>query len=124
MHAVGFTAVSPRFQHLARQSSCRLVTAGPRVHGEAVGTRVTGAILLPFPLGFPHDAEAATAAPTEAPSLPGEKATLLLKGGQLANLVCPTFQDVMEQAEPGIEHAQHTPHLAYSFLRRTGLSVS
>jgi hypothetical protein len=27
MHAVGFTAVSPRFQHLARRSSCRLVTA-------------------------------------------------------------------------------------------------
>jgi DDE superfamily endonuclease/Winged helix-turn helix len=77
-------------------------------------------------------------------SLGGEKATLLwdglpayapelnpveglwswLKGTLLANLVCPTLREVAEQAELGIEHARQTPHLAYSFLRRTGLSVS
>jgi hypothetical protein len=43
---------------------------------------------------------------------------------QLANLVCPTHQEVKEQAELGIERARQMPHLAYSFLRRTGLSVS
>jgi hypothetical protein len=31
---------------------------------------------------------------------------------------------VVTQAELGIEHARRTPHLAYSFLRRTGLTVS
>jgi DDE superfamily endonuclease len=63
--------------------------------------------------------------PAYAPELnPVEGLWSWLKGGQLANLVCPTLQDVMEQAELGIEHAQQTPHLAYSFLRRTGLSVS
>jgi hypothetical protein len=31
---------------------------------------------------------------------------------------------VMTQAELGIDQARRTPHLAYSFLRRTGLSVS
>ena len=47
-----------------------------------------------------------------------------LKGTQLANLICPTLQEVVEQAELGIERARRTPQLAYSFLRRTGLSVS
>ena len=47
-----------------------------------------------------------------------------LKGTQLANLVCPTLQEVTEQAELGIERARQMPHLAYSLLRRTGLSVS
>jgi transposase len=47
-----------------------------------------------------------------------------LKGTQLANLVCPTLREVVEQAELGIERARRTPQLAYSFLRRTGLSVS
>jgi hypothetical protein len=36
----------------------------------------------------------------------------------------PTLQDVVEQAELGIERARRMPHLAYAFLRRTGLSVS
>jgi hypothetical protein len=31
---------------------------------------------------------------------------------------------VVAQAELGIEQARRAPHLAYSFLRRTGLSVS
>ena len=47
-----------------------------------------------------------------------------LKGNQLANLVCPTLREVIEQAELGIERARRTPQLAYSFLRRTRLSVS
>jgi hypothetical protein len=50
-----------------------------------------------------------------------------LKGSQLANLAnlaCPTLQAVVEQAELGIERARRMPHLAYSFLRRTGLLVS
>jgi hypothetical protein len=29
----------------------------------------------------------------------------------------------MEQAELGIEDARRTPHLAHSFLRRTGLDL-
>jgi transposase len=63
--------------------------------------------------------------PAYAPELnPVEGLWSWLKGSQLANFVCPTLQAVTEQAELGIEHARRTPHLAYSFLRRTGLSVS
>jgi transposase len=63
--------------------------------------------------------------PAYAPELnPVEGLWSWLKGSQLANLVCPTLQEVVEQAELGIERARQTPHLAYSFLRRTGLSVS
>jgi hypothetical protein len=46
------------------------------------------------------------------------------EGHQLANLICPTLREVMEQAELGIERARRTPQLAYAFLRRTRLSVS
>jgi transposase len=63
--------------------------------------------------------------PAYAPELnPVEGLWSWLKGSQLANLVCPTLQEVVAQAELGIERARWTPHLAYSFLRRTGLSVS
>jgi transposase len=63
--------------------------------------------------------------PAYAPELnPVEGLWSWLKGTQLANLICPTLQEVVEQAELGIERARQTPHLAYSFLRRTGLSVS
>jgi DDE superfamily endonuclease len=63
--------------------------------------------------------------PAYAPELnPTEGLWSWLKGSQLANLICPTLQEVMEQAELGIEQARQTPQLAYSFLRRTGLSVS
>jgi transposase len=63
--------------------------------------------------------------PAYAPELnPVEGLWSWLKGTQLANLVCPTLQEVVEQAELGIERARGTPQLAYSFLRRTGLSVS
>jgi hypothetical protein len=36
----------------------------------------------------------------------------------------PTLHRVVAQAELGIERARRTPHLAYSFLRRTSPSVS
>ena len=63
--------------------------------------------------------------PAYAPELnPVEGLWSWLKGAQLANLVCPTLQEVTEQAELGIERVRQMPHLAYSFLRRTGLSVS
>ena len=63
--------------------------------------------------------------PAYAPELnPVEGLWSWLKGSQLANLVCPTLREVVEQAELGIERARRTPQLAYSFLRRTGLSVS
>jgi transposase len=63
--------------------------------------------------------------PAYAPELnPVEGLWSWLKGSQLANLVCPTLQEVVAQAELGTERARRTPHLAYSFLRRTGLSVS
>jgi transposase len=63
--------------------------------------------------------------PAYAPELnPVEGLWSWLKGTQLANHVCPTLQEVVKQAELGIERARRTPQLAYSFLRRTGLSVS
>ena len=63
--------------------------------------------------------------PACAPELnPVEGLWSWLKGTLLANLVCPTLREVAEQAELGIERARQTPHLAYSFLRRTGPSVS
>lgn len=63
--------------------------------------------------------------PACAPALnPVEGLWSWLKGTLLANLVCPTLPEVAEQAEPGIQYARQIPHLAYSFLRRTGLSVS
>jgi hypothetical protein len=36
---------------------------------------------------------------------------------------CPTLAEVIDQAHRGIERVRGTPYLAYSFLRRTGLSV-
>jgi hypothetical protein len=46
------------------------------------------------------------------------------KGGELANLTYPTLAGVIAQAHRGIQRVRQTPHLAYSFLRRSGLSVS
>jgi hypothetical protein len=46
------------------------------------------------------------------------------KGGELANLSYPNLAGVIAQAHRGIQRIRQTPHLAYSFLRRTGLSVS
>ena len=63
--------------------------------------------------------------PAYAPELnPTEGLWSWLKGRHLVNLVYPTLQDLVKQAELGIERARRRPHLAYSFLRPTGLSVS
>jgi transposase len=47
-----------------------------------------------------------------------------LKAVELANLTGPTLAEVVAQAHLGIDRVRQTPHLAYSFLRRTGLSVA
>jgi transposase len=47
-----------------------------------------------------------------------------LKAVELANLAVPTLAEVIEQAHQGVERVRRTPHLAYSFLRHAGLSVS
>ncbi len=46
------------------------------------------------------------------------------KGGELANLAVPTLAEVIAQAHLDIQRVRQIPHLAYSFLRHTGLSVS
>jgi hypothetical protein len=43
---------------------------------------------------------------------------------ELANLATPNLAAVIDQAHKGIQRVRRTPHLAYSFLRHTGLSVS
>jgi hypothetical protein len=43
---------------------------------------------------------------------------------ELANLASPTLAEVIDQAYRGIERVRQTPHLAYSFLRHSGLSVA
>ena len=63
--------------------------------------------------------------PAYAPELnPTEGLWSCLKAVELANLTGPTMAEVIQQANLGIERVRHTPHLAYSFLRRTGLTVS
>jgi DDE superfamily endonuclease len=47
-----------------------------------------------------------------------------LNGVELANLAVPTLGEVIDQAHRGIDRVRRTPHLAYSFLRHAGLSVS
>jgi hypothetical protein len=47
-----------------------------------------------------------------------------LKAVELANLCSPTLAEVIDQAHKGIDRVRQTPHLAYSFLRHAGLSVS
>ena len=47
-----------------------------------------------------------------------------LKAVELANLTTPTLAEVIDQAHKGIDRVRRTPHLAYSFLRHAGLSVS
>jgi hypothetical protein len=47
-----------------------------------------------------------------------------LKAVELADLTGPTLAEVIDQAHKGIQRLRRTPHLPYSFLRRTGLSVS
>jgi transposase len=63
--------------------------------------------------------------PAYAPELnPVEGLWSSLKAVELANLTSPTLAEVIAQAQLGIERVRRTPHLAYSFLRGTGLSVS
>ena len=46
------------------------------------------------------------------------------KAVELANLCGPTLAEVIAQAQLGSSGVRRTPHLAYSFLRHAGLSVS
>ena len=63
--------------------------------------------------------------PAYAPQLnPVEGLWSSLKAVELANLAVPTLAEVIEQAHQGVERVRRTPHLAYSFLRHAGLSVS
>ena len=63
--------------------------------------------------------------PAYAPELnPVEGLWSCLKAVELANLTGPTLSEVIQQAHQGVERVRRTPHLAYSFLRHTGLSVS
>jgi hypothetical protein len=63
--------------------------------------------------------------PAYAPELnPVEGLWSSLKAVELANLTSPTLAEVIAQAHHGIDRLRRTPHLAYSFLRRTSLSVS
>jgi hypothetical protein len=63
--------------------------------------------------------------PAYAPELnPTEGLWSSLKAVELGNLVSPTLAEVIDQAHRGIDRVRRTPHLAYSFLRHAGLSVS
>ena len=63
--------------------------------------------------------------PAYAPELnPVEGLWSSLKAVELADLTGPTLAEVINQAHKGIERVRCSPHLAYSFLRHTGLSVS
>ena len=63
--------------------------------------------------------------PAYAPDLnPTEGLWASLKAVELANLTSPTLAEVIDQAHRGIQRVRQTPHLAYSFLRHAGLSVS
>jgi hypothetical protein len=62
--------------------------------------------------------------PAYAPELnPVEGIWANLKGVELAHLVADTLGPVIQAAERGIDRIRRTPHLAYSFLRRTGLPL-
>jgi transposase len=63
--------------------------------------------------------------PAYAPDLnPVEGLWSSLKAVELANLATPTLAAVIDQAHLGIQRVRRTPHLAYSFLRHAGLSVT
>jgi Domain of unknown function (DUF4389) len=46
-----------------------------------------------------------------------------LKGVELANLAGDTLEEVIAATERGIQRSRHTHHLAYAFLRHSGLSL-
>jgi transposase len=63
--------------------------------------------------------------PAYAPDLnPVEGLWANLKDQELANLSCDTLGEVIKAAWQGIERVRRVWWLPYSFLRRTGLSVS
>jgi DDE superfamily endonuclease len=63
--------------------------------------------------------------PAYAPELnPVEGLWSNLKGGELANLPAASLGEVITAAWQGIGRVRGSWHLPYSFLRRTGLSVS
>jgi hypothetical protein len=63
--------------------------------------------------------------PAYAPELnPTEGLWSSLKAVELANRTGPRLAEVIAQAHRGVDRVRRAPHLAYSFLRRTGLSVS
>jgi hypothetical protein len=63
--------------------------------------------------------------PAYAPELnPVEGLWSSLKAVELANLCGPTLAEVIAQAHKGVDRVRRAPHLAYSFLRHAGLSVS
>jgi hypothetical protein len=47
-----------------------------------------------------------------------------LKAVELTNLTSPTLAEVIQLANRGVERVRRTRHLAYSFLRHAGPSVS
>jgi transposase len=63
--------------------------------------------------------------PAYAPELnPVEGLWSWLKAVELANLTSPSPAEVIAHAHKGVQRVRRTPHLAYSFLRHAGLSVS
>jgi transposase len=63
--------------------------------------------------------------PAYAPDLnPVEGLWSNLKGQELADLACDTLSEVVQAAWQGVERVRQAWWLPYSFLRRTGLSVS
>jgi transposase len=63
--------------------------------------------------------------PAYAPDLnPVEGLWSSLKAVELANLTSSTLAEVIDQAHRGIDRVRRTPHLASSFLRHAGLSVT
>jgi DDE superfamily endonuclease len=62
--------------------------------------------------------------PAYAPELnPVEALWSNLKGAELVNLAGDTLGEVIAAAERGIQRIRDTHHLAYSFLRHSGLSL-
>jgi transposase-like protein len=63
--------------------------------------------------------------PAYAPELnPVEGVVVQPQGRGAGQPLCPTLAEAIAQAQLGIERVRRTPHLAYSFLRHAGLSVT
>jgi hypothetical protein len=55
---------------------------------------------------------------------PGRGLWSSLNAVELVNLTARSLAEVIDQAHRGIERVRCAPHLAYPFLRHTGLSVA